>query len=171
MFSRINNKWRLLGVVAVLMTIGGLVTACSGGSAAPKAQAQAAASSSTPEITSYVFSDDDNVIQGPDGQGHDVFVPANFVVTAGTTVELKVINYDDMQHTITAPDLNLNLIVKPGEDNGSDVTPVTSEFSLTLTKPGTYRWYCDAKCDPWSMSDGYSGKGQEGFMAGFIVVQ
>lgn len=167
MFRRILN-WRWVVLVGSLVSIMGLVAACGGASAAANSSASSDPASSNGEnITAYVFTDDMGIIKGPDGQGHDVLVPSNFVVQAGTPVHLKVINYDDMSHSITAPDMNLNLIINPATDAG----PVTTDLTFTPTTKGTFRWHCDLKCDPWSMSDGYSGPGQEGFMAGFIVVQ
>lgn len=114
-------------------------------------------------------------VPGPDKKGHDAIVPANFVVKAGVPVVLKVINYDEGQHSITSPALGLNFVIKPGHElkNGT-VEPVTSTFTFTAKKPGTFRWYCIYPCDKganyWAMGQGYSGPGKEGFMAGFIVV-
>ena len=56
--------------------------------------------------------------KGPDGKGHDSFVPSSFVVKAGSPVRLQVINYDTDAHTVTAPDLGLNFRVNPGTKAG-----------------------------------------------------
>lgn len=168
MLNRIVN-WRLFMLVGCLVAIAGLVAGCGGSASAASSGSNA---SNGQNITAYVFPDSSGIIKGPDGQGHDAIVPSSFVVTAGTPVHLQVTNYDDMSHSITSPGLNLNLIIKPGLDTSSGgVTPVTTDFTFTPTTKGTFRWNCALKCDPWSMSNGYSGPGQEGFMAGFIVVQ
>lgn len=77
-------------------------------------------------------------------------------------------------HSITAPDLSINQLIIPGNEVGDDVQPVTTTFTITPTKKGVFRWHCIPPCDAghrgWAMTDGFGGPGQEGFMAGYIVV-
>lgn len=131
------------------------------------------ASAAQQEITVYVFRGAQG-IQGPDGKGHDAFVPSSFAVKAGAPVHLTVINYDEGAHTITSDALGLNILIKPGKEVGKTVQPVTTEASFTPSKKGTFRWYCATDCDGggggWAMKQGYAGKAKEGYMAGFIVV-
>lgn len=115
-------------------------------------------------------------IKGPDGKPHDIMVPTNFVIKAGVPVTFTVTNYDEGPHTITAPDMGINLQVKPGNEvSKGKVLPIKTTFNFTASKPGIYRWYCALPCDEghgaWDMTSGYSGPDKEGFMAGFFVVQ
>lgn len=115
-------------------------------------------------------------IKGPDGQPHDIMIPANFVVKAGVPVMLTVENYDEGPHSITAPDLGLNLIINAGKEQpDKSVLPVRTTFHFTPTKKGVFRWYCALPCDEkhgaWDMKLSAAGPGQDNFMAGYIVVQ
>jgi heme/copper-type cytochrome/quinol oxidase subunit 2 len=127
-------------------------------------------------LTIYVMPDDLGLV-GPDKLHHDSFIPASFVLKAGEQVQLTVINYDDVPHSITAPGLGLNLVVKPGTDvAGSDqVTPVTTTFTFTPTKKGQFRWHCMFPCDTGTgkgvaMKSSFDGQDADGFMAGYIEV-
>jgi plastocyanin len=132
---------------------------------------QSATDSAT--INVYVFRGEQG-IKAPDGNGHDAFVPSSFVLKAGVPTTLNIVNYDEGPHTITSPDLDLNLIINPGKEVGDQVLPVTTTATITMPQAGVYRWYCALDCDggggKWAMSDGYDGKDQDGFMAGNIVV-
>jgi len=115
-------------------------------------------------------------IKGPDGKPHDIMIPTNFVIKAGVPVTLTVVNYDEGPHSITASDLDLNLIMKGGiEQKDGTVTPVTTTFNFTAEKTGVFRWYCALPCDEkhgaWDMTPSFDGPGQDGFMAGYIVVK
>ena len=115
-------------------------------------------------------------IKGPDGLPHDKLIPADFVIKSGVPVTLVVVNYDEGPHTITAPDLGLNLMMKGGhEQPDKSVAPVTTTFHFTAAKKGVFRWFCALPCDAkhgaWDMKAGYSGPDKESFMAGFIVVR
>ncbi|HLJ59265.1 MAG TPA: hypothetical protein VKZ50_06005 [bacterium] len=128
------------------------------------------ASAEEQAVTLYILP---GALPGPDGKGHDSFVPSSFVVKAGAPARLTVISYDDGEHSITAPALNLNLTIKGGTKVGSKVQPATTTATITVAKPGTYRWYCALQCDGpshWAMDQGNAGQGKEGYMAGFIVV-
>ena len=115
-------------------------------------------------------------IKGADGQPHDILIPTNFVVKAGVPVTLTVVNYDERPHNIFQPDLGLNLVMKGGiEQPDKSVKPVTTDLHFTATKKGVYRWYCTLPCDEkhgaWDMKTSANGPDQDGFMAGYIVVQ
>jgi len=125
------------------------------------------------KITIYIFRGIQG-IKGPDGKGHDAFVPSSFVVKTGVPITLEFINWDEGAHTLTAPDMGLNIMIKGGKEVGGKVEPVTTTYTLTPAKKGTYRWYCALTCDAggggWAMQQGWSGPSKEGYMAGFIVV-
>jgi heme/copper-type cytochrome/quinol oxidase subunit 2 len=115
-------------------------------------------------------------IKGPDGLPHDIMIPSNFVLKVGKPVTLTVENYDEGPHSITVPDLNLNLVLKAGKEQADkSVIPVTTTFNFTPSKKGVFRWFCALPCDEkhgaWDMKAGYGGPGQEGFMAGYFVVR
>jgi heme/copper-type cytochrome/quinol oxidase subunit 2 len=127
-------------------------------------------------LTLYVMADEMGLV-GPDKLHHDSFIPSSFVVKAGEPVQVTIVNYDDTTHSITAPDLGLNIVVKPGTHAaGSDqVTPVTTNFTFTPTKKGQFRWHCMFPCDSGSgkgmaMKSSFDGQSSDGFMAGYIVV-
>jgi len=137
--------------------------------AGPFARGAAAAEQ---KVTVYIFRGKTGIL-GPDGKGHDAFVPPNFVVKAGAPVTVDFINYDEGAHTLTAPKAKLDIQIKGGKEVGDNVQPVTTSATFTIAKPGTYRWYCALTCDAgghgWAMEQGYAGPGKEGYMAGFIV--
>lgn len=180
MVTRLPAKALIGAGVAVLSlaSLAGCGTSQQAGSAPLKPAAATqnvtpSASQNVQQVTLYVFRGEMG-IKGPDGKGHDAFVPSSFVVKAGVPVKLTVINYDEGSHTITAPDLGLNLVVKPGHVQGSEVQPVATTFTFTLNQKGVYRWYCAVACDAggggWAMTSSYDGPDQDGFMAGHIVV-
>ena len=146
------------------------VAAVGAAAAAPKI---ATASAQTLEATIYGSS---LGIKGPDGKPHDVTIPSNFVIKAGVPVTMTVTNYDEGPHSFTAPDMPLNATVKGGNEvSEGKVLPVKTTFTFTAKKKGVYRWYCALPCDAghgsWDMTPGYGGPSQEGFMAGYFVVQ
>ena len=126
-------------------------------------------------ITVYVLPGGNGLgFTGPDMAHHDTVVPSSFVLRKGVAVTFTVINFDDMHHSITAPGLGVNIIVKPGIDrrNGA-ITPSTTTYTFTPTKAGQFRWFCVFPCDMpthWAMSASYDGPDRDGFMAGIIRV-
>jgi plastocyanin len=138
------------------------------------ASAPASAAASAEHITVYVLRGAMGP-KGPDGLGHDMFVPADFPLKVGTPVDLTIVNYDEGPHSITSKQMGLNIMVKPGHEQADgSVTPVTTEYSFTPTKKGVFRWHCAIPCDKggkfWAMSKGYDGPDQDGYMAGYFVV-
>jgi heme/copper-type cytochrome/quinol oxidase subunit 2 len=170
LFSKRHSAIRLLisaaAALALLLAVGATVSLQRAGAASSTSGKQ--------QLTVYIFRGVTH-IKGPDGKSHDTMVPSNFVVKAGVPVQVKVINNDEASHSITAPTLGLDQIIKPGNQTGpKTVSPVTTTFTFTAKKKGVYRWYCKVPCDHkanlWAMGPGYSGPSKEGFMAGFIVV-
>jgi plastocyanin len=157
------NTTRLpLVVMIVGVLVGAAIALAPPGVASPPAASQ--------NITVYIFPDSSRTVQGPDGRYHDVFIPSSFVLRAGEPVRLTVVNYDDMRHTITVPDLGLNIEIAAGTDIPTGVAPTTTVYSFTPSKKGTFRWYCALPCDDWAMASGLRGPGREGYMAGYITV-
>lgn len=145
------------------------------GGSPPPADPAALGITGTQHITVYVLPGANGLgFTGPDETHHDTFVPSSFVLRKGVPVILTVINLDDMNHSITAPGLGLNIIVKPGIDqrNGA-VAPRTTTYTFTPAKAGEFRWFCVFPCDMpthWAMSASYDGRDRDGFMAGIIRV-
>ena len=122
-------------------------------------------------ITLVVKGSQDGII-GPDGKTHSAFIPCNFTVYVGQTVNLTVINYDDGQHSFTSTALGVNFFIP---ERTSASVPSVSNFQFTVTKAGVFRWWCALKCDidrnGWAMTKGKDGGiGQLGFMAGYVTV-
>jgi hypothetical protein len=126
-------------------------------------------------ITVYVLPGSNGLgFIGPDKAHHDTMVPSSFVLRKGTRVTFTVVNLDDMKHSITAPGLGVNIIIKAGVDgrNGA-VAPTTTTYTFIPAKAGEFRWHCIFPCDMprhWAMSASYDGPDRDGFMAGIIRV-
>lgn len=141
-----------------------------------------AASSPAPVSLTMVIMHDNTVAgvtgkPGPDGKVHDAFVPSDLVLQPGQRVTLTVINYDDGDHSITAPEINLNLVAKGGTYSADKTSFTPGKTTFTFTAPakvGYYRWYCALPCDGpthFAMSKAFDGLGQDGYMAGYLVVR
>ena len=165
-----------IAVAAVLAT-----PACgsaSGASGHPEAdgsvQDASAITANTAAWTVLIFRGAEQ-IKASDRKGHDAFVPSNFVVKKGEATTVTFVNEDDGPHTLTSPELGVNIEILPGRLNADkSVTPVNTSATVTATKTGAFRWYCATPCDAaqdgWAMTEGWDGVDQSGFMAGYIVV-
>jgi heme/copper-type cytochrome/quinol oxidase subunit 2 len=91
--------------------------------------------------------------KGPDGKLHDAFSVTSFHLTAGKAITLRITNFDTVPHSITSPQAGVDIVAQPG----------THDYTLNVSKPGTYVWFCRMGCDPWSMA-------HLGYMRGTIVV-
>lgn len=118
-------------------------------------------------VTLYVMP---GSLKGSDGQMHDAIVPSSLVFQSGVATTLNIVNFDDGSHTITSPDLGMDLTIQPG----GATQPVTTTATLTFPQAGVYRWYCNLTCDGpshYAMGAGWDGPGEDGYMAGnFMVV-
>lgn len=124
------------------------------------AATKAVAAAPVQQVKLVVKSDEEHAKKGPEGTWHDAFLPADFSVNAGATVEVTVYNYDDAPHTFNASGLGVNVTI-PG---GSETEP--SEKTFTFHAPqhtGRFLWICMMPCDPWAMS-------HDGFMRGYVTV-
>jgi plastocyanin len=94
--------------------------------------------------------------QGPDGKKHDAFTQTEFAVKVGDTVRLRVDNTDEGEHSITAPQLGVNILIKPG----------VHTYSFVVHRAGRFQWFCLVPCDDdshgWAMRN-------SGFMSGYIT--
>ena len=137
---------------------------------AATATAPAASVAAPVSLTFTVLTDETGGLIGSDGKAHDTMIPANAVLQKGVPVTLSVVNHDDMVHTITAPGLGLNVIVKPAKKVNGQIVPTTTTVTFTPTKAGQFRWHCNGPCDPWTMKASFDGPDRDGFMAGYFVV-
>lgn len=152
-------------LIAALKSNGGQADAQT----APAAQVQSmnmgegggmAEAPATKEVSLSIKSDEEHAKKGPEGTWHDAYLPAAFSVPAGATVRVTVHNYDEAQHTFTAPGLGVEQMIAAG----SETAPSTTTFTFTApSKKGSYEWHCMMPCDPWAMS-------HLGFMKGMVTV-
>ncbi len=93
-------------------------------------------------------------------------VPARWGIDLGATTTVTVYNYTASAHTIVAPDLALNVSIKPGKkiakgfagetaaERINGVLPSVTTFTVTGTTQGAYAWQSTAPQDAgkWGMS-------------------
>ena len=60
------------------------------------------------------------------------FAPDTITVKPGQTVELTLVNNGKLDHTFTAPDLNIEVILRAGE---------TKQITFSAPQTGEYRFY------------------------------
>lgn len=107
-----------------------------------------------------VKSDEEHGKKGSDGNWHDAFLPGDFSVKPGSVVHVTVYNYDESEHSFTAPELGTNATIAAGSESEPAVTTFTFRAP---EKAGRYQWLCMVPCDPWAMN-------HDGFMRGFVTV-
>ena len=149
--------------LALLVAAGLPAVQSCGGASSPAAPAG-------PVIT-YTIGNGARGDVGPDGKRHDTFKATSPTqVPAGSTVTVRVTNYDLIPHSFSSDDLKFQQMIRASKDG----SPMVTTFSFKVAGPGTYRWYCMLPCDPenqdWAMGNGGHGMGQDGFMAGYITV-
>ena len=170
---RVRKLWVVTAMSVASLGLIGLAACSSGSNASQPASKGAAVSSNVVQIdilggklsTQYG-------ILGPDRQGHDTFVPAEFTAKAGQTYTVKVYNYDEGPHSFTIKGV-VNKTIAPFV---SETQPSLTTFTVTFPKTGVFRFYCRFPCDAkhggWAMTKDRSGHGlsQDGFMAGYVNV-
>jgi len=162
--KKIVSKLPLIGAIG-LLAAAAAVSACGGGGA------NAGSGGKAPVTLNYKIVGADDGKVATDGNKHDVFQALDLQpVQVGQQVTIKIENEDDAQHSMTSPDLGLNIMV-PGAKDG---TPGVVTYTFTPTTAGSFRWFCAIPCDSdnqgWDMTQGTKGPDQEDFMAGFITV-
>jgi hypothetical protein len=94
---------------------------------------------------------------GPDGKKHDYFTKTEFEAKAGQKLDLTIDNTDEGEHSITSPEIGVNIIVKPG----------VHTYEIVVKEKGRFSWFCVIPCDTgangWAMQ-------HAGYMGGFITV-
>lgn len=172
-------------LVALLVAVGALAGLAVFSSGAFASNGRHASARAAQQLTIYIFRGKESIPGAADAKGHDTMVPSTFAVKVGVPVDVTVINYDEGTHTISAPGLGLNALIKPGTEfttapKGAgatellnEVVPGVTHFTFTIKKAGVYRWHCSLPCDAgangWAMAADRNGAGKNGFMAGYIV--
>ena len=151
-----------------LMGLALAVTACGPNSTATTSKHKSAPA---PVTLHFRITGPDDGKAGPDGAKHDLFAALdNQPITVGQKVTLSIENTDDAAHSLTAPDLGLNIQIPGGQDGKSSFTT----YTFTPKRSGTFRWYCAIPCDSdnngWDMTSAGEGQDQTGFMAGTFTV-
>jgi hypothetical protein len=150
-------------VAALLMSIIALsqssehntVTITSGVAApATSSTAVAAPGKLAPELISLKVIPEGRL--GPDKKMHDYYTKTEFNVKVGQTLELKIDNTDEGEHSITSPEIGVNIIVKPGMHT----------YEMVVKEKGRFSWFCVIPCD--SNANGWAMQ-HAGYMGGFIT--
>jgi hypothetical protein len=93
---------------------------------------------------------------GPDKLKHDYYTKTEFTVKVGQKLDLEIDNTDEGEHSITSPDIGVNILVKPG----------IHTYQLVVKEKGRFSWFCVIPCDTeangWAML-------HAGYMGGFIT--
>jgi hypothetical protein len=93
---------------------------------------------------------------GPDKIMHDTLTQTEFAVRVGQKLDLKIDNTDEGEHSITSPQIGVNIIIKPG----------VHTYEIVVKEKGRFSWFCLIPCDDkgngWAMQ-------HAGYMSGFIT--
>jgi plastocyanin len=146
-----------LGIVAALMM--SMVALVNSGQRTELGAQPAAASISEASLAAAKMVDLSVIPEyklGPDGKKHDAFTKTEFAVKVGQPLKLRIDNTDTQPHSITAPEANVSITTMPG----------THTYTLIVTKPGKYQWFCVYPCD--SGGNGWAMK-HPGYMSGYIT--
>jgi hypothetical protein len=93
---------------------------------------------------------------GPDKIKHDAFTKTEFAVKVGQTLDLKIDNTDEGEHSITSPEIGVNIVVKPG----------IHTYQLVVKEKGRFSWFCVIPCD--DQANGWAMQ-HAGYMSGYIT--
>ena len=160
------------GVAAGIAGVALLACGSGSPSAANSPDSSSSGASVAAQLLTYqVVGPEDATVLGPDGAKHDVFAAtSSTTVKVGVPVTITITNKDSSEHSMTSPDLGLNIAVPAATDKGDG----TVTYTFTPTKTGSFRWFCAIPCDSdnagWDMTSDGTGSGQNNFMAGYITV-
>ncbi len=93
---------------------------------------------------------------GPDGKKHDTYTQTEFAVKVGQKLDLRIDNTDEGEHSITSPEIGVNIVVKPG----------IHTYQLVVREKGRFSWFCVIPCD--SNANGWAMQ-HAGYMSGYIT--
>jgi plastocyanin len=153
---------RLVSALPVLFAAGLLALAGCGGGGGGSSGGSSGSGAQNLHFT--IIGSDDATQVGPDGKKHDTYLPSSANVKVDKPIQVTVENKDDVPHSFTIKELNIDQVV-----NGNK----TMTFTLTISNPGKYRFYCRIPCDAdaggWAMEPDTAGPSKDGFMAGYIT--
>ena len=146
----------LLSILALTQSSERNTVTITSGVAAPATSSTpgAATASTTPKTLSLKVVAGGKL--GPDGKQHDIFTKTEYGVKVGQKLDLKINNTDDVEHSITSPQIGVNIIVKPG----------THTYELVVKEKGRFSWFCVIPCD--SEANGWAMQ-HAGYMSGYIT--
>jgi len=131
------------------------VTITNGVAGAPTTGGSVAAASTAPaEVVSLQVVPASKL--GPDKIKHDVFTKTEFAVRVGQKLDLKIDNTDEGEHSITSPQIGVNIVVKPG----------VHTYEIVVKEKGRFSWFCVIPCD--NQASGWAMQ-HAGYMAGYIT--
>jgi hypothetical protein len=93
---------------------------------------------------------------GPDGKKHDAMTQTEFSVKVGQKLQMTVDNTDEGEHSITSPEIGVNIVLKPG----------IHTYQLVVKEKGRFSWFCVIPCD--SEANGWAMQ-HAGYMGGYIT--
>jgi Cupredoxin-like domain len=93
---------------------------------------------------------------GPDKIMHDAYTKTEFAVKVGQELELKIDNTDEGEHSITSPEIGVNIVVKPG----------VHTYRIVVKEKGRFSWFCVIPCD--DQANGWAMQ-HAGYMSGYIT--
>ncbi len=147
----------LMSIVAVVQSSQRNTVTVTNGVPAPASSA-ATASSSVASLPTKMISL--KIIPeskpGSDGAKHDYLTQTEFAVKVGQKLEIKIDNTDEGEHSITSPQIGVNIVIKPG----------VHTYQLVVKEKGRFSWFCVIPCD--SKANGWAMQ-QAGFMSGYIT--
>jgi hypothetical protein len=146
----------LMSIVALVHSGGHNTVTITSATAAPATGSTAAASAAAlpPKQISLTIVPSSKL--GPDKQKHDAFSQSEFAVKVGQAVDLTINNTDEGEHSITSPQIGVNIVIKPG----------VHTYRLVVKEKGRFSWFCVIPCD--SAANGWAMQ-HAGYMSGFIT--
>ena len=146
----------LMSILALTQSSDPNTVTITSGAAAPATSSTSASSPSTLPPKSISLKVVAGGQRGPDGAMHDTFTKTEFAAKVGQKLDLKIDNTDEGEHSITSPEIGVNIIVKPG----------VHTYEIVVKEKGRFSWFCVIPCDEdtngWAMQ-------HAGFMAGYIA--
>jgi phosphoribosylformylglycinamidine (FGAM) synthase PurS component len=146
----------LMSIIALSQSSEHNTVTITSGTAAPVTSSTASSGPNkvAPELVSLKVIPEGRL--GPDKLKHDYYTKTEFKVKVGQTLELKIDNTDEGEHSITSPEIGVNIIVKPG----------IHTYEMVVKEKGKFSWFCVIPCD--SNANGWAMQ-HAGYMGGYIT--
>jgi hypothetical protein len=146
----------LMSIIAINQSSEHNTVTITSGAAAPATSSTAAGTPNSVPVKHISL----NVVAagklGPDKIMHDTLMKTEFAVKVGQKLDLTINNTDEGEHSITSPQIGVNIIIKPG----------IHTYELVVKEKGRFSWFCVIPCDDkgngWAMQ-------HAGYMSGYIT--